>query len=131
MQKGGIWTQGGVISDGKSLFAATGNTFLVKEWGDGEAVFRFGPDLARPVAERDYFAPSDWRDLDSHDLDLVGTAPLPLDVPSAGGVRKLILAIGKDAGAYLPDRDISAAAVARQPGIERRHEFGAVEEQQR
>ena len=104
-QKGGNWAHGGVTSDGKSLFAATGNTFLVKEWGDGEAVFRFGPDLARPVAERDYFAPSDWRDLDAHDLDLGGTAPLPLDVPSARGVRKLILAIGKDGDAYLLDRD--------------------------
>ncbi len=36
---GGIWAQGGVTSDGKSLFAATGNTGLAREWGDGEAVF--------------------------------------------------------------------------------------------
>ena len=93
---GGIWAQGGVTGDGKSLFAATGNTMGAKEWGDGEAVLRFGPDLARPVNERDYFAPSDWKDLDAHDLDLGGTAPIPLDVPSGGGVRKLILAIGKD-----------------------------------
>ncbi len=76
-----------------------------REWGDGEAVLRFGPDLARPVNERDYFAPSDWKDLDAHDLDLGGTAPIPLDVPSGGGVRKLILAIGKDGVAYLLDRD--------------------------
>ena len=102
---GGIWAQGGVTSDGKSLFAATGNTMSAKEWGDGEAVLRFGPDLARPVAQRDYFAPSDWRDLDNHDLDLGGTAPIPLDVPSAKGVRKLILALGKNGDAYLLDRD--------------------------
>ncbi len=102
---GGIWAQGGVTGDGKSLFAATGNTALAKEWGDGEAVLRFGPDLARPVAERDYFAPSDWKDLDAHDLDLGGSAPIPLDVPSAKGVRKLIIAIGKDGKAYLLDRD--------------------------
>ena len=102
---GGIWAQGGVTGDGKSLFAATGNTAYTKEWGDGEAVLRFGPDLARPVAERDYFAPSNWKDLDDHDLDLGSTAPIPLDVPSATGVRKLILAIGKDGNAYLLDRD--------------------------
>jgi outer membrane protein assembly factor BamB len=102
---GGIWAQGGVTSDGKSLFAATGNTMFVKEWGDGEAVLRFGPDLARPVASRDYFAPSDWRDLDARDLDLGGSAPIPLDVPSAKGVRKLILALGKNGDAYLLDRD--------------------------
>jgi outer membrane protein assembly factor BamB len=102
---GGVWAQGGVTSDGKSLFAATGNTMFAKEWGDGEAVLRFGPDLAHPVTERDYFASSDWRDLDSHDLDLGGSAPIPLDVPSAKGVRKLILALGKNGDAYLIDRD--------------------------
>ena len=104
-RSGGIWAPGGVTSDGMSLFAATGNTFFVKEWSDGEAVLRFAPDLVRSVAQRDYFAPSDWRNLDSGDLDLGGTAPLPLDVPSANGVRKLILAIGKDGDAYLIDRD--------------------------
>jgi outer membrane protein assembly factor BamB len=102
---GGIWAQGGITGDGKSLFAATGNTMFVKEWGDGEAVLRFRPDLARPVSQRDYFAPSDWRDLDTHDLDLGGSAPIPLDVPSAKGVRKLILALGKNGDAYLLDRD--------------------------
>jgi len=101
----GIWAQGGVTGDGKSLFAATGNTIFVKEWGDGEAVLRFAPDLARPVAQRDFFSPSDWRDLDAHDLDLGGTAPLPIDVPSPKGVRKLIFGIGKDGDAYLLDRD--------------------------
>ena len=28
---------------------------FVREWSDGEAVLRFGPDLARPVRTRDYF----------------------------------------------------------------------------
>lgn len=104
-RSGGIWAQGGVTSDGKSLFAATGNTSFVKEWGDGEAVLRFAPDLARPVGTRDYFAPSNWKQLDDSDLDLGGTAPIPLDVPTAKGAKKLILAIGKDGYAYLMDRD--------------------------
>jgi outer membrane protein assembly factor BamB len=102
---GGIWAQGGVTSDGKSLFTATGNTGAAREWSDGEAVLRFGPDLARPLAQRDYFAPSDWKDLDAHDLDLGSTAPIPLDVPSAKGVRRLIFVIGKSGKAYLLDRD--------------------------
>ena len=102
---GGVWGQGGVTSDGKSLFVTTGNTIFAKEWGDGEAVLRFGADLARPVAQRDYFAPSDWKALDDHDLDLGGTAAIPLDVPGAKGVRKLLLAIGKNGDAYLIDRD--------------------------
>jgi hypothetical protein len=102
---GGIWAQGGVTGDGESLFVATGNTFDASAWSDGEAVLRLGPSLARPVAPRDYFAPSNWSLLDRGDQDLGTTAPIPLDVPSAKGVRKLILAIGKTGDAYLLDRD--------------------------
>jgi hypothetical protein len=102
---GGIWAQGGISGDGKSLFAATGNTFRSIFWNDGEAVLRLGSDLARPDDARDYFAPSDWRILDFQDLDLGGTAPIPLDVASANGARKLIFAIGKNGVAYPLDRD--------------------------
>jgi outer membrane protein assembly factor BamB len=102
---GGIWGQGGVTGDGKSLFAATGNTFDARAWSDGEAVLRFGPGLARSVDPRDYFAPANWSFLDGSDRDLGGTAPIPLDVPSAKGVRRLIFAIGKAGDAYLLDRD--------------------------
>ena len=102
---GGIWGQGGVTGDGKSLFVATGNTFGARVWSDGEAVLRFGPGLARSVDPRDFFAPSNWSFLDGADRDLGATAPIPLDVPSAKGVRKLIFAIGKAGDAYLLDRD--------------------------
>ena len=63
-QGGGIWAQAGVSGDGRWLFAATGNTFGASSWGDGEAVLRLAPDLARPTGSRDTFAPADWRDLD-------------------------------------------------------------------
>jgi hypothetical protein len=102
---GGIWAQGGVSGDGRSVFAATGNTFGASNWSDGEAVMRLAPDLGRPTEAHDYFAPSDWRDLDHRDLDLGGTAPTPLDVATASGVRKLIFSIGKSGYAYLLDRD--------------------------
>jgi hypothetical protein len=108
---GGIWAQGGVSGDGQSLFAVTGNTFGTTgwlgstEWSDGEAVLRLSPDLVRPFESRDYFAPADWRDLDRRDLDLGGTAAIPLDVTGANGVRKLIFAIAKTGEAYLLDRD--------------------------
>ena len=108
---GGIWAQGGVSGDGQSLFAVTGNTFGTTswvwraEWGDGEAVLRLSPGLGRPTESRDYFAPSDWRELDRRDLDLGGSAAIPLDVAGANGVRKLIFAIGKTGEAYLLDRD--------------------------
>ena len=102
---GGIWAPGGIASDGRSLFVATGNTIDVSTWSDGEAVFRLGPDLRRRDQPEDFFAPSDWRTLDSRDADLGGTNPLPLDVPSAGGTAALIVALGKDARAYLLDRN--------------------------
>ncbi len=102
---GGVWAQGGVRGDGESLFAVTGNTFGASAWSDGEAVVRLTPDLARPIESRDFFAPLDWRDLDRRDLDLGGTAAIPLDVPGPHGARKLIFAIGKSGEAYLLDRD--------------------------
>ncbi|HZU90892.1 MAG TPA: hypothetical protein VE993_16700, partial [Stellaceae bacterium] len=56
------------------------------------------------------------------DLDLGGSNPLPLDVPSGNGAQALILALGKDRRAYLLDRDdlggiggaLAVATVARQ-----------------
>jgi len=104
-QGGGIWAPGGIASDGRSLFVATGNTIGVSTWNDGEAVFRLAPDLHRQDGAEDFFAPTDWRTLDSRDADLGGTNPLPLDVPSVGRTEALILALGKDARAYLLDRN--------------------------
>jgi outer membrane protein assembly factor BamB len=108
---GGIWAQGGISGDGQSLFAVTGNTFGTigrfgaAEWSDGEAVLRLSTHLARPTESRDFFVPSDWRDLDRRDLDLGGTAAIPLDVTSANGARKLLFAIGKTGEGYLLNRD--------------------------
>ncbi len=102
---GGIWAPGGIASEGRSLFVATGNTMDARGWSDGEAVFRLTPDLARSTRPQDYFAPSDWRALDATDADLGGANPLPLDLPAANGAQKLVLALGKDARAYLLDRN--------------------------
>jgi hypothetical protein len=62
---GEIWAPGGIASDGRSLLVATGNTIDVSTWSDGEAVFRLSPDLGRRDAPEDFFAPADWRTLDS------------------------------------------------------------------
>jgi len=102
---GGIWAPGGIASDGRSLFVATGNTIDVSSWSDGEAVFRLAPDLRRRDRPEDFFAPASWHTLDSRDADLGGTNPLPLDVPSARGAQPLVLALGKDGRAYLLDRN--------------------------
>jgi hypothetical protein len=102
---GGIWAPGGISSDGRSLFAATGNTIGVGSWSDGEAVFRLAPDLHHSDRPQDFFAPADWHALDERDADLGGTNPIPLDVPSPGGPEPLVLALGKDAHAYILDRN--------------------------
>jgi outer membrane protein assembly factor BamB len=102
--QGGIWSQGGVASDGKSLFTTTGNTSGADTWGDGEAVVRLAPGLAHSAKLNDYFTPANWQDLDSADADLGGTMALPLTVPTPpSGTAARILALGKDGHAYLLD----------------------------
>jgi outer membrane protein assembly factor BamB len=101
---GGVWAPGGVSYDGRSLFVATGNTMGASEWADGEAIIRLGLDLKRSQDPRDYFAPSDWKVLDTADADLGGVGALPLDVADPDGKTALLLALGKDGKAYLLDR---------------------------
>ncbi|MGH7117762.1 MAG: hypothetical protein ACREFP_01985, partial [Acetobacteraceae bacterium] len=101
-QGGGIWGQGGVVSDGKALYVATGNTMGARSWGDGEAVIRLGLDLGFTRAARDYFAPADWHRLDARDLDLGGTNPLLVMLPGNDG-GSFIVQLGKDGNAYLLD----------------------------
>jgi PQQ-like domain len=100
---GGIWAPGGISSDGRALFVATGNTLGASTWSDGEAVIRLMPDLRHEGRPQEFFAPSDWRALDERDADLGGSNPLPLNVPSMAGSTPLVLALGKDARAYLLD----------------------------
>jgi hypothetical protein len=102
---GGIWTPGGISSDGRSLFVATGNTMGTNFWQDGEAVIRLHRGLRHDPQPADFFTPRYWHLLDERDSDLGGTYPLPLDVPSTAGSQALVLALGKDAHAYLLDRN--------------------------
>jgi outer membrane protein assembly factor BamB len=98
---GGIWSQGGISSDGKSLFTATGNTIGAQSWGGGEAIFRFKPGLVQSQSTRDYFVPTNWQSLDNADADLGGTEALPLQISADGKDDARILALGKDGNAYL------------------------------
>jgi PQQ-like domain len=102
---GGIWAQGGVSSDGRELFVATGNTRNASDWSDGEAVIRLTAALLGPTEPRDFFTPENWQDLDRLDLDLGGTNPVIFDLPGPAGPASRILALGKDGRAYLLDRN--------------------------
>lgn len=105
---GGIWAPGGVVLDGARPFVSTGNTFGTSTWQDGEAVIELAQGSFDP-ASGNYWAPTNWHDLDVGDIDMSGTAPLLFDL----GASHAALALGKDGNAYLLDRDalggISAA----------------------
>lgn len=103
-KEGGIWSTGGTASDGVSIFAATGNTDGASSWAGGEAILRLkaGPTFSsQPV---DFFAPTDWKQLDDGDVDLGGSNPVLVDMPGAP-VPRLVLAFGKDANLYIANRD--------------------------
>ncbi len=100
---GGVWAPGGLAADGTVLYAATGNTFGASTWADGEAVIRLRPGPTFSGQSADYFAPTDWRELDASDTDLGGSGPVLIEVPGARPAS-LVVALGKDGNAYLLDR---------------------------
>lgn len=63
------------------LYFSAGTTEGARSWQDGEGVFQVGPDLVHSQDPREFFAPSDWKQLDEDDLDLGGVTPLPLASP--------------------------------------------------
>jgi hypothetical protein len=102
--RGGIWAQAGVTSDGKSLYATTGNTAGADTFGDGESVVRLAAGLARPASSADYFAPTNWKAMDQADADLGSTSAIPIAAPGTGSAPAArILGFGKDGHAYLLD----------------------------
>ncbi len=103
--RAGVWSEGGVVSDGTSLFFTTGNGNEPKRWLDGDAVFRLPVSLAHVSSTKDYFVAPNFEALDKADLDLGGTSPLPVDVPlTGGGSAQWLVQIGKDGNAYVLDR---------------------------
>jgi outer membrane protein assembly factor BamB len=103
---GGIWSQGGIAGDAKSLFVTTGNTFTNGTYGDGESIIKLHPGLARSTSTADYYAPANWHALDDSDLDLGGTEALPVSLVNAKGKRSPhVIALGKDGNAYLVKRN--------------------------
>ena len=102
---GAIWGVGGIASDGSNPFVATGNTFNTGgTWSGGEAVIRFQPGPIFSGNTSDYWAPTNWPQLDAGDQDLGASGPLLVDVPGATPSR-LVVAMGKDQNAYLLNRD--------------------------
>lgn len=112
---GGIWAPGGIASDGKSLFVATGNTMsegaspplnfaAPMMWGHGESIIKLPPSLQFSDMDADYASAMNWSSLDSADLDIGGSGPVLFNVPGATP-EKLVLGLGKDNKAYLANAE--------------------------
>jgi outer membrane protein assembly factor BamB len=121
---GGIWGHGGVASDGTNMFVVTGNTFnTAGNWMGGEAIIRLQAGPFWSGQATDYWAPTNWFNLDLGDTDLGGVSATVVDVPGATP-SELVLALGKDGNAYLVDRNnlggiTSPVAQANVSGINR------------
>ncbi len=121
---GGIWGHGGVASDGSNMFVVTGNTFnTAGNWMGGEAIIRLQAGPVWSGQPADYWAPTNWFNLDLADTDLGGVSATVIDVPGAMP-SELVLALGKDSNAYLLDRNnlggiTSPVAQANVSGINR------------
>ena len=102
---GGIWGHSGVASDGTNMFVITGNTFNTGgNWMGGEAIIRLQAGPTFTGQPTDYWAPTNWFNLDNGDTDLGGVSAMLIDVPGANP-SQLVLAIGKDSNAYLINRN--------------------------
>src|SRR4029434_5610383 len=78
---GGIWGHSGVASDGTNMFVITGNTFNAATWMGGEAIIRLQAGPVFSGQPTDYWAPTNWQQLDGGDTDLGGCSAILIDVP--------------------------------------------------
>jgi outer membrane protein assembly factor BamB len=102
--RSGIWGPGGIASDGTNIFVTTGNGPGGVTWSGSEAVIRLQPGPVFSNSTVDYFAPTNWADLDGSDSDLGGSGPVLVDVPGATP-SALVVQFGKDGKAYLLNRN--------------------------
>jgi hypothetical protein len=104
----GIWASGGLSSDGRFLYATTGNSMnggfrAPRSWVGGNAVLKLGLGPVFSNRESDEFHPSNWEAMDDHDTDLGGSNAVLFDMPGAR-FPHLAAALGKDGKLYLLDR---------------------------
>jgi outer membrane protein assembly factor BamB len=94
-REGAIWAPGGATVDGAGdIFVATGNgsATVGQPFDHGNAVIELGPNLA----EKQYFAPTQWAQDNLSDGDLGSTAVILLG-------SDLAFMVGKEQTAYLLD----------------------------
>jgi outer membrane protein assembly factor BamB len=90
---GGIWAPSGPATDSAgNLFVATGNSFSDGTFDLGSSVIKLSPNLTKTG----YFAPDNWNELNSGDVDLGSVGPAVLG-------DQLIFQGGKEGVGYLLD----------------------------
>ena len=88
---GGVWApSGAAINTAGDLLIATGNSFSSSVFDFGDGVIKLSPSLQR----LDWFAPSNWVELNNADADLGSVGPSLLN-------SNTIFQIGKDGVGYL------------------------------
>jgi hypothetical protein len=98
----GIWSAGGMASDGNGVFAVTGNsTAGIPNHADSEEVVHV-TGLAQVDRTTGVFFPTTWRQMDQADLDFGSVSPVVITV-GASTPSTLVAATAKDGHFYLLD----------------------------
>jgi hypothetical protein len=103
----GIWAAGGMASDGKSVFAVTGNSTagaLDRTNSDSEEVVRLSGLAAFTRSEKNLYFPKTWKAMDQTDADFGSSNPLYLSVPESTP-SNYVAAVAKDGHLYLLNSD--------------------------
>jgi hypothetical protein len=99
----GIWAAGGMASDGKSIFAVTGNSTVGasdRASSDSEQVVRLSGLAAFTRSEENLYFPKTWKTMDDADADFGSSNPLYLSVPGSTPAN-YVAAVAKDGHLYL------------------------------
>ena len=100
--QGAIWGGGSgpVVDNSGNLLVATGNsqatTNDAADFDFGDSVMKLSPATSPPMAVLDWFAPSNWAQLNADDLDLGSTEPMFLN-------SSWLFQIGKEGVGYVLD----------------------------
>jgi hypothetical protein len=103
----GIWAAGGMASDGKSVFAVTGNSTIGapdRTNSDSEEVVRLSGLSAFTRSEKNLYFPKTWKAMDGADADFGSSNPLYLSVPDSTP-SNYVAAVAKDGHLYLLNSD--------------------------
>lgn len=101
-EKEAIWAAGGFASDGTNIFPVTGNGLAEKrEESDSEAILKINGLAKFERTPANMFYPSEWKSMDTADVDLGGTNSLLVKIPGSNMPDRVLIAVGKDGRIFL------------------------------